>query len=138
MAEGDITILNNLKRQLLLKTIDFVNDVFKMALYDFALTSPDGAPVYTTISEIDPTNYVPGGVVLAGNAVTQDDVNDLAKFDLNDANWNSLGAHPILQARMYDSTTASKWVLAYWEILTGSLGSNYKLRFGAAGVFLIM
>jgi hypothetical protein len=138
MAEGDITLMNNLKQQLLLKTIDFVNDEFKMALYDFALATPDGAPVYIVASEIACANYIAGGKTSTGNVVTQDDVNNLAKFDLDNITWMALGAHTILQARMYDNTTATKWVLCYWEIAQGSKGNNYTLRFGAAGVFLVM
>ena len=33
MAEGDATVMNNFKEQLLLKTIDCNSDTFKIALY---------------------------------------------------------------------------------------------------------
>lgn len=135
--EGDCTITNNLKEQLMLKVLDFVNDQFKMALYDTAI-GPDGNPVYTVTNEIDPTSYVAGGAgPLGGNLVVQDDVNDRASFDLNNASWTSLGAHAIVQARLYDNTTVSKWIIAFWEIATNSNGGNYTLDFNVLGVLLI-
>ena len=53
MAEGDATVMNNFKEQLLLKTIDCNSDTFKIALYSTALNSPDGADTaYTSTNEI--------------------------------------------------------------------------------------
>ena len=61
MAEGDAIVLNNFKEQLMLKTIDCVNDTFKVALYSVAVASPDGAaPAYTTTNEIVASGYVAG------------------------------------------------------------------------------
>lgn len=135
MTEGECTIMNNLKEQMFLKTINFATDEFKVALYSVALANPDGAaPVYSLTNEITATNYTAGGKVLTGNAVTQDDASDRAKFDLNDATWTSLGTHTIAEARLYDNTTTSKWLLCLWEIATNSNGGNYTLQFSSDGV----
>jgi hypothetical protein len=137
MAEGDCLVTNNLKEQLMLKYIDFVNDAFKMALYDVPIVAT-GNPIYTVLNEIVAANYVAGGAgPLGGNLVVQDDVNNRASFDLNDASWAALGAHLIVQARLYDNTTASKWVLAVWEIATNSNGGTYTLQFNLLGVLLV-
>ena len=138
MAEGDATVMNNFKEQLMLKTIDLVNDTLKVALYSTALASPDGAaPAYAATNEISPANYTAGGAALSGKAVTQDDANDLAKFDANDVTWTSLGAATIAEARLYDDTTATKWLLILWAIATNSNGGNYTLAFNAAGILTL-
>lgn len=140
MAEGDALVTNNCKEQLLLKTIDFVNDVFKVALYSVALASPDGDPVYSVTNEIGPSGYAAGGDTVSVPAVTQDDTNNLSKWDDDGSNvsWAALGAATILEARLYDNTTASKWVLILWEIATNSNGGDYTLSFGANGILNIL
>jgi hypothetical protein len=81
MAEGDATVMNNFKEQLLLKTIDCDTDVFKVALYDVAIASPDGAaPAYSVTNEISGSGYTAGGATVATPVVTQDDANDRAKW----------------------------------------------------------
>lgn len=138
MAEGDAIVINNFKEQLMLKTMDLVNDVFKVALYSVALASPDGAaPAYSATNEIVAANYTAGGVTLAGKAVTQDDANDRAAWDANDAAWTSLGTATIVEARLYDDTTATKWLCILWEIATNSNGGNYTLQFNANGMLLL-
>jgi hypothetical protein len=137
MAEGDCIVTNNLKEQLLLKTIDFVNDIFKMALYSVALASPDGNPVYTVVNEIAAATYVAGGALCVGNTVAQDDVNNRASFNLDDVTWPTLGAAVVLEARLYDNTTAPKHVICMWEIATNPIGTSYLLQFDATGVLLL-
>lgn len=138
MAEGDATVMNNLKEQLLLKTIDFVNDTFKVALYSVALASPDGADVaYSATNEIGPANYSAGGATVGNKSVTQDDTNNLAKFDGDDVQWSSLGSATIAEARLYDDTTAIKWVLILWELATNSNGGDYTLQFHTDGILTL-
>lgn len=140
MAEGDAIVLNNFKEQLLLKQISCTGDTFKVALYSVALGSPDGAgPVYSPTNEINPSGYTAGGQAVASPTVTQDDTNDWAKWDDDGSNitWSSLGAATIVEARLYDDTTASKWVLILWEIATNSNGGDYTLQFGANGIMTL-
>lgn len=138
MAEGDATVMNNLKEQLLLKTIDFVNDTFKVALYSVALASPDGADVaYSATNEIGPANYSAGGATVGNKSVTQDDTNNLAKFDGDDVQWSSLGSATIAEARLYDDTTTTKWVLILWELATNSNGGDYTLQFHTDGILTL-
>jgi hypothetical protein len=138
MAEGDAIVLNNLKEQLLKKTIDCVNDTFKIALYSVALASPDGADTaYSATNEIVASGYTAGGATLGSKTVTQDDTNNRAAWDAADVAWTSLAAATIVEARLYDDTTATKWVAILWEIATNSNGGNYTLAFNAAGIMTL-
>ena len=140
MAEGDATVLNNFKEQLLLKTIDCNSDTFMVALYLVALASPDGADIaYAVLNEIVVANYVAGGQSIGVAVVAQDDGNNRASWDDDgtDVVWNALGAAAILEARLYDNTTATKWVCILWEIATNSNGGNYTLAFAATGMLLL-
>lgn len=140
MAEGDAIVMNNVKEQLFLKTMDFVNDAFKVALYSVALASPDGAaPAYSVTNEISGSGYTAGGAAVGTPVVTQDDANDRAKWDDDGSNltWTNLAANTILEARIYDDTTVTKWLVMLWEIATNSNGANYSLNFHADGIMLI-
>ena len=140
MAEGDAIVLNNFKEQLLLKTIDCVNDTFKVALYDTAVASPDGAaPAYTAVNEIAGAGYTAGGEAVATPVVAQDDGNDWASWDDDGSNitWSSLAANTILEATLYDDTTGTKWICIFWEIATDSNGGDYTIQFGANGIMTI-
>ncbi len=139
MAEGDASVHNNLKEQLMKKTIDFVNDTMKIALYDTNYTwSIDGADTaYSNTNEISASGYTAAGATLADKAVTQDDTNNWGKFDATDVTWSSLAAAAPKHAVLYDDTTATKWVLIHWELATDSNGGNYTLQFGANGIMTI-
>src|SRR4030067_1059493 len=141
MAEGDATVINNFKEQLLLTTIDCNTDTFMMALYSVALASPDGADVaYTAVNEIVAANYIATGQSIGVPVVTQDDGNNWGKWDDDCTNvvWNALGAANILEARLYDDTTAIKWVCILWEIATNSNGGDYTLQFGGDGMLTLV
>ncbi len=139
MAEGDAEVHNNFKEQLMKKTIDCVNDTFKMAMYTVTHTwSKDGADVaYSATNEIVASGYTAGGKTLTTLAVTQDDTNDWGKWDADDVEWTSLAAASPRHAELYDDTTATKWVLIHWELATDSNGGNYKLQFSTNGIMTI-
>ena len=140
MAEGDALVHNNFKEQLLLKTIDCNSDTFKVALYSVAITSPDGADTaYTTTNEIVASGYTAGGASIGTPVVTQDDTNNWAKWDDDgtDVAWTALATATITEARLYDDTTATKWVCIMWELATNSNGGDYTLQFGANGMMTL-
>lgn len=139
MAEGDALVHNNFKEQLLKKTIDCVNDTFKLALFDTNYSwSVDGADTaYGATNEISATGYTAGGATLANKAVTQDDTNNWGKWDADDVTWSNLAAASPKHAVLYDDTTATKWALIHWEIATDSNGGNYTLAFGANGIMTL-
>lgn len=124
----------------MLKTIDCDTDTFRVALYSVALNSPDGAAIaYTTTNEIVASGYTAAGAPVLVPVVTQDDTNNWGKWDDNGTNivWTALAAATILEARLYDDTTATKWVLILWAIATNSNGGDYTLAFGANGIMTI-
>jgi len=140
MAEGDAIVHNNFKEQLLLKTIDCDSDTFKVALYSVALASPDGAATaYSATNEISASGYTATGQSIGTPVVSQDDTNNWGKWDDDgtDVTWSSLATATILEARLYDDTTATKWVLILWEIATNSNGGDYTLQFGTNGMMTL-
>lgn len=142
MAEGDATVLNNFKEQLLLKQIDCDTDTFKVALYSVAQVNgnPDGAaPAYSASNEISGSGYSAGGATVSTPVVTQDDTNNWAKWDDDGSNitWSSLAANTIVEAYIYDDTTTPKHICVAWEIATNSNGGDYTLQFGANGILTI-
>jgi len=139
MAEGDALVHNNFKEQLMIKTFDLVNDVFKIALLDTALADIDGAATaFVNTNEIAGSGYTAGGATVATPVVTQDDANDWAKWDDDGSNitWSSLAANTILEAQLYN-TTVSDLLCIMWEIATNSNGGDYTLTFGANGIMTL-
>ena len=139
MAEGDALVHNNFKHQLMLKTLDLVNDIFRIALHSVAINSPDGASTaWVSTNQISGSGYTTGGATVAVPVVTQDDANNWAKWDDSGANitWSSLAANTILEAQLYDDTV-SDYLLIMWEIATNSNGGDYTLTFGANGIMTL-
>jgi hypothetical protein len=146
VAEGDATVYNHMKEQLLLGNIDLVNDVINMILvgpgYAF---SPDGNQSYNdatiTGNEITAVGYTAKGKALAGKTVTQDDGNDRAMYDASDVTWTSLATTSITNAILIDDTVTAPVadpLLIRFEIATNSNGGNYQLAFNAAtGIALL-
>src|SRR3990172_8184858 len=142
MAEGDPHTVNNMKEQLLLKTIDCNSDTFRLAMYSdaYAAGQIDGAdPAYSATNEIVASGYTATGESIGVAVVTQDDTNDRAKWDDDgtDVLWTSLATATIQRAILYDDTTVTKWLCIIWEIATNSNGGNYTLAFAATGMLLL-
>jgi hypothetical protein len=141
MAEGDGVVFNNFKEQVLLKQISLASggDELKVCLVTGWTPDITGSPVYSTISgnEESGTGYTAGGEVLASQAVTQDDINNLAKFDASDVTWAGLDVGTPSHAILYDNTTASKWLIAYWILGRASNGGNYTLQWNANGILTL-
>lgn len=143
MAEGDAHVYNNFKEQLLLKQIDCDSDTFKVALYStvYAIAQIRGDPVYSITDEIAPgAPYSAGGQSIGTPVVSQDDVNDWAKWDDDgsDVSWAALPTATIRRAILYDDTTASKWCCIVWEIATNSNGGDYTLQFSGNGMLTLV
>ena len=143
MAEGDGTIYNNFKEQVLLGELDLsadsAADEIKIMLVTGYSLVIDGDLGYSDVSGVEEsgTGYTAGGEVLAGQAVTQDDANDRANFDGTDVTWTGLDVGTPNYAIMYDNTHASKWLIAAWEITTASNGGDYTLQWHSNGILLL-
>ena len=126
----------------MLKTIDCNSDTFRLALYTtpYAAGEIDGAdPAYSATSEIVASGYTATGESIGVAVVTQDDTNNWGKWDDDgsDVLWTSLAASSPRMAKLYDDTTATKWLAIVWEIATDSNGGNYTLSFHANGMMTI-
>lgn len=139
MAEGDGALYNDFKEQLMLGAIDLVDDTIKVILVAGHSPDIDVHDQYSDVSgdEESGTGYSAGGETLASKAVTQDNDNDLAKFDAADVTWTGLDVGTPSHAIMYDDTHASDALIAYWELGRASNGGNYTLQWNASGIITL-
>jgi len=139
MAEGDGALYNDFKEQLLLGTIDLVDDVIKLILVTGHTPDIDIHDQYSDVSgdEESGTGYTAGGETLGSKVVTQDNTNDRADFDAADVLWTGLDVGTPSHAIMYDDTHASDALIGYWEITTASNGGNYTVQWHADGILLL-
>jgi hypothetical protein len=128
-----VYVMTNFIEQVNQKQIDADADTFKIALYDTALASVDGNPVYSTTNEIALANYSAGGETLANLSLTQDDTNNWVKWDADDVTVSALGAGTVEAARIYWDG-ATKHVCVEWTGLDNADGGDYKLAFAANGI----
>lgn len=142
MAEGDGTVYNNFKEQLLLGELDLVDDTIRVILVTGHALDIDNDASYADVSadECSGTGYTAAGEALAGKAVTQDNANDRADFDANDLTWSGLdvsGGGDPNYAIMYDDTHASNYLIAAWELSTATNGGDYTLQWDSTGILLL-
>ena len=146
MAEGDATVYNHFKEILLLGEVDLVDDTLHVILVDSDYSvSADGSLGLADVNsfEITGSGYAAGGCDLTGNAVSQIDTADTAKFDATDLTWANLGTDVISGAILYDNTLTATTsavadpLLVYWEITTSSNGGNYTLQWNSSGILVL-
>lgn len=141
MAEGDGTLYNNFKEQVLLGELDLGNgaDEIKVILVTGHTLDIDNDASYSDVSgdEVSGTGYTAGGAVLANQAVAQDNTNDRASFDADDVIWSNLDAGTPNYTIIYDNTHASKYLIGAWEIEKASNGGDYKLEWHINGILLL-
>ena len=148
MAEGNGAVYNNFKEQVLLGTFDLgtAGDTLKIFMWHTTAPDIDSHTQYSDYSANEVSdgsvNYTTGGETLAGQAVTQDNTNDLAKWDATDETWSSLllttpGDATPDYCGIY-STTASNLMICYWELgTTATNGGDYTLQFHTDGIMTL-
>ena len=138
MAEGDITIYNDFKEQLLLGThnlAEATHDI-KLTLHTAYTPNIDTHQVFADVSGTEygtANGYTAGGLSLANQTITQDDSNDRALLDADDLTFSSLGAlspatpsHAILWNDT--QTSPADPLICYVELgTTATNGGNYTL-----------
>ncbi|MCH7827479.1 MAG: hypothetical protein IIC75_05855, partial [Bacteroidetes bacterium] len=93
------------------KLVDLKNggDTIKVALMDNVHTFDPDDNTFADVSANEllssGTGYTSGGETLANQAVTQDDANDLAKYDADDVQWTTV-TFTAYHAVIYDDTWA--------------------------------
>lgn len=120
------------------KLIDLNNDTVKAALLTNSYTPDKDDNVWTDVStyEVSGTGYTAGGQDLANQAYTEDDINDLAKFDADNPLWTSAtitAAYLIL----YDDTMATDDLMMCFDFGgdKSSSGGDYEVQVDANGLF---
>lgn len=105
MAQGTY---NRFKYNLAKKLVDLSTDTIKVMLLNNTHTfdADHDVPGDINANEISGTGYTPGGVTLTGLTVTQDDANDLMKFDATDASWAG-ATFTAYHAALWDDTVAT-------------------------------
>ncbi len=108
MASG---IYNRMKANLFSKLVDLTNggDIIKVALLDNSHTFDADNNTFADVSANEllssGTGYTSSGETLANQAITQDNTNDLAKFDADDVQWVT-ATFTAYHAVLYDDTLA--------------------------------
>lgn len=101
---------NRMKANLFNKLVDLGNggDVIKVALLNNSHTFDPDDDIWTDVSanEIETSGTGYSQKTLASQVVTQDDANDLAKFDADDIQWTP-ATFTSYHAVIYDSTLGS-------------------------------
>jgi hypothetical protein len=145
MAEGDGTVYNNFKEQVLAGTIDLSGDstghTLKLILVTGHSLDIDNDAAYSDVSgdECSGTGYSAGGETLTSQALTQDNTNDLAKFDADNVTWSSLdvsGGGDPNYAILYDDD-ADDCLIAAWEIATATNGGDWTIVWNADGILTL-
>lgn len=142
MAQGNGVIYNNFKEQVMEGEFDLASgaDAIKVALVSSGYTpNIDTHTQWSDASgsELSGTGYTAGGETLGSQDVTQDNTNDLGKFDGANVTWTGLDAGTPAYCVMYDDTHASDLLLAYWEVTTASNGGDYTLAWHADGIITL-
>jgi len=110
---------NHVKYLLATKAIDFVNDVFKIALMDTGFTfNKDTHAEWADVSGselVSGNGYTTGGNTLAGVSVTEDDVDDRCEVTWNNTTWTASGGSigPTPGAIIYDDTVLNDPIVGY-------------------------
>lgn len=150
MAEGDITIYNDFKEQILSGLHDLTSggNTLKITLHTGYTPNIDTHQVWadagvssTEYSTAD--GYTAGGKTLGSQTVTQDDAGDRALFDAADVTWTSLGA--LTPATPSDAiiwndtpTSPADPLMCYIELgTTATNGGDYTIAFSSSPAAII-
>lgn len=133
MAQG---IYNRLKYNFAKKLVDLSTDTIKVILLNNSHTFNADHNVLTDINtnEITGTGYTTNGNTLTGLTVTQDDTNDLMKFDANDTSWTS-ATFTAYHAGLYDFSVSDNLLgsLDFGGAKSVTTGT-FLIQWAAAGI----
>jgi len=117
------------KEQVLLGVHDFLNDVFKIALYDSTATLDSNTTVYTTTGEVTSAGYTAGGQVLLVPTVGVG--NDTGYASFADPIWYAT-TFAVRGALIYNFTKSNKSVgVLNFGIDQTTLTQDFKIQFPA-------
>lgn len=134
-----MAVYNNYKEQVFNATIDLVNDTLKVALltstYTPNIDTHDNFDDLT--NEVVGTGYTAGGETVTNPSVTQDNTNDLGKFDADDVTWTSSTITARYAVLYKDSGVASTSpLIAYIDFGAdkSSSAGDFKIQWNTSGI----
>lgn len=86
---------------------DFVNDIFKVALYSSSATLNADTTAYSSSGEISGTGYSAGGIAVSGITISSAD--NIAYIDFDDPSWTN-ASFTARGALLYNSSKANRAV----------------------------
>lgn len=133
-------IYNRFFMDLALKATNLDTDDLRVALVDSTYTPNKDNTRWVTgsdpfDSEVTGSGYTAGGAQLANTTVTQDDTNDLVKFDADDVTWQT-STITARNAVVYDSTIANKNLVACYQFTEdkSSANGNFTIQWSSSGL----
>lgn len=143
MAQGDITIYNDFKEQLLKGTHNLASGghTIKITLHTGYTPDIDAHQVWSDVSSTEystASGYTAGGKTLASQAVSQDNTNDRALWDADNVTWAALGplspATPSHAIIWNDTPTSpADPLICYIELgTTATNGGDYTIAFSTS------
>ena len=122
--------------------IDLVADTIKVMLVTSAYTPVDTHNRRDDITnEVVGTGYTAGGMTLANKTLTQDDTNDLGKWDADDLSWatSTITARGAVAYKATGGAASTDPVIKFFDFGTDqvSVGAAFTLQFNANGILQI-
>ena len=138
---ADIIYHNYLAEQAV-GNVDFDTDLLKVALLGSGYTPDADHAVWTDVSGNEIASgfgYTAGGVIVSGS-VTDDDANDLVKYDITDPSWTAAGGSigPARYAVLFDDThtnDALAYLFDFGESKTALDTRNFTIEIDTNGLF---
>lgn len=133
-------IYNRFWMDLALKATSLSADDIRVALVDSTYTPNkdntrwvSGSDPYD--SEVTGSGYTAGGAQLSGSTLSQDDTNDLVKWDATDVTWQT-STITARVAVVYDSTIANKNLIAAYQFTEdkSSANGNFTIQWSSSGL----
>ena len=122
--------------------IDLDTDTFKLMLVTSAYTPTKTHAKRSSITnEVTGTGYSAGGATLANVTVTQDDTNDLAKFDADDVSWanSTITARGAVLYKARGGASSADELVKYFDFGSdqSSVGAAFTVQFNANGILQV-
>jgi hypothetical protein len=122
--------------------IDLDTDTFKLMLVTSAYTPTKTHAKRSDITnEVTGTGYTAGGATLANVTVTQDNTNDLAKFDADDVSWatSTITARGAVLYKARGGAASADELVKYFDFGSdqSSVGAAFTVQFNANGILQV-
>jgi len=141
----DLFIYNNFKEQVMEGVFNLATggDTLKATLHTGYTPDIDTHTVWADVSATEygtAGGYTAGGKTLANQDVTQDNTNNLGKFDADNLTWAGTLLSPTTPSHLilWDDTPAGDPLICYFVLgTTATTGGSYVLNFGTDGIIAL-